>query len=430
MFDIVKVRDHLLELIGYQNTLDTSELEIDPNSPISTAESGIYYNDEFPLLELDNLRSLSPFQEGWNYDIWDNVTSFDLDQKVKSDTNEAEYYQSLVANNTGNPLTDTNSWQRIYPFSTWLERKTKAFINKFINDLVNQRKLKKYAKTLLSDTSLFNSNGRRNNLETKQGRFVGFKLRLLRQKNTQFLMDKVGFQFTATQTDLPIYVYHSSQNDPINVINITTTKTISFEWIRLDQLLTLEHWNDNYNTGGFFYIGYYEDDLNGQAINYNYDYDRFGCTSCNNSQARDYKRYARFLEARAFVVKSGNLNIDKTIWDYQNESVTTNKTFGLNFSFSVKCDLTDFLIKNDTIMLNSLLVSAKKWVCEEIINADRDNSLSDKMKSQALYNLSEEGADFKGMYDKELKSIDFDFSDLGSACCPAETRMGIRRGVV
>ena len=76
------------------------------------------------------------------------------------------------------------------------------------------------------------------------------------------------------------------------------------------------------------------------------------------------------------------------------------------------------------------LIAAKKWVCEEIINSDRDNSLSDKMKSQALYNLSEEGSDFKGLYDKELKSIDFDFTDLGSACCPKETKTGIRRGVI
>ena len=428
MFDILKVRNHLLTLIGYQNTLDTSELEVDPNSPISTASSGIYYNDEFPLLELDNLRSISPFQEGFNYETYDNTTSFNLDEKVKSDTNEAEYYKSLVANNSGNPLTDTNSWERIYPFSQWLERKTKAFINKFINELVNQRKLKKYAKTLLSDTSLFNSNGRRNQTETKRGRFVGYKLRLLQQKNTRLKIDKIGFQFTQPQTDFNIYIYHSSQQDPIQIVTTNITKTGSFEWVKLNDPIVLEHWSDDYNAGGFFYYGYYEDDLVGQSINYQYDYDKFGCRSCNQSNYVDYKRYSRFVEARAFTVS--NVEPDRTLWDYTGEGITTNKTFGLNVSFSVSCDLTDFLIKNDTLMNNSLLVAAKHWVCEEIINADRDNSLADKMKSQALWNISEEGGDLKRLYKEEINSIDFDFSDLGSACCPEQKKAGVRYGSI
>lgn len=428
MFDILKVRNHLLTLLGYQNTLDTSELEVDPNSPISQAESGVYYNDEFPLLELDNLRSVSPFQEGYNYEVWDNTTAFNLDEVVKSDVDEALFYKSLIANNTGNNLDDTNSWGRIYPFSQWLERKTKAFINKFINELVNVRKLKKYAKTLLSDTALFNSNGRRTNTETKRGRFVGYKIRLLRQKNTKLIIDKIGFQLTQPQTDFDIYVYHSSQKDPIQIVRSNITKANSFEWIKLNDSIVLEHWSDEHNAGGFFYYGYYEDDLTGQAINYQYDYDKFGCYTCNQSNHAAYKRYSRFVEARAFTVS--NIEPDRTLWDYEGEGITTNKTFGLNISFSVTCDLTDFLIKNDMLMVNSLLVSAKMWVCEEVINADRDNTLADKMKSQALWNLSEEGGDLKRLYKEEINSIDFDFSDLGSACCPTQTKAGVRYGSV
>ena len=428
MFDISTVRNHLIKQIGYQNTHDTDELPLDVNSDITTAESGLYYNDEFSLLELANLRQISPFQEGFNYGPYEVGSTYSTGDKVKGDTNSSELYRSLVDNNLGNDLTDSNSWERIYPFSEWLERKTKAFINKFINELVNQRKLKSYAKTLLSDTALFSSNGRRNNTEAKKGRFVGFKIRQLTQKNTRILIDKLGFQFTQPQTDLPIYVYHSSQEDPIQTVNITTTKTNSFEWVRPTEEIALDYWSDDYNVGGFFYYGYYEDDLVGQAINYNYDYDKLGCQTCNYSQAQEYKKYARFVEVRPMTVN--NVAVDRKLWDLSNDNVTVNKSFGLNMSFSVKCDLTDFLVKNSDIMLNALLVASKLWVCEEVLNNSRDNTLVDKLKQFAAINLDENKLDIKKAYMNEINSIDFDFSDLGTVCCPKKTKPGVRYGFI
>ena len=99
----------------------------------------------------------------------------------------------------------------------------------------------------------------------KAGRFVGFEIQAQHSEHLVILLKRIGLQFDATQTDLTIYLYHSSQVDPVLTQDVTTTKAGSVEWVTLNNF-NLDFINDNIGAGGRWFIGYYEDDINGQAI--------------------------------------------------------------------------------------------------------------------------------------------------------------------
>ena len=143
-----------------------------------------------------------------------------------------------------------------------------------------------------------------------------------------------------------------------------------------------------------------------------------------------YKNYSKHAQIEPFYVSSPNLNAKGQGWDLDAEIPEDNKNYGLNLSFSVNCDITDFIIKNKNIWSNALLLAMKVWACNETVNSTRDASVVEKMKGQARWLLSPDGDDLRGMLAKEVNRIALNLSDLGSPCAPKRRQKGIRYGVV
>jgi len=428
MYDIEKIQDCLFSLIGWKNTLSTCEPELDPS--LNTSETGQFYNDSHALLRLENLAIIGPSENNYNYPAYNGGTVYSADEIVKLD---GLLYQSLVDSNQGNtPSTSPNFWEQLYPFSQWLEAQTKQSINRLFNSVVVEKKLKQYSKTLFADATLFDARTNRRDTETPMGRFVGFKLALNTYKDLKLLIDKIGMQFTQPLTDFPLYFYHSSQVEPIKVLPITTTKTKgSFEWVKQLQDIILEYWTDDYNTGGVFYIGYYEDDLpvDTQAINYQFTGGK-PCASCNYRAASNYKKYSRFVGVTPIIVPAGNIEPDRDLWENEVEVRVNRKSFGINLSFSVKCDITDIICKNDYVFTNALMRQVQRDFANYMLNTNRTDELVNRLKGQALIELSEDGGQLEEKLKQEVDAIDFDMSDLESPCCPSKTKRSVSYGTI
>lgn len=426
-YNIVDIQNSLFDLVSFRNTMDTDEYTLDSNI-FGTPESGQYYNDSFALLELDNLKYLSPFQEGWNYEVYSSSTVYNENDIVKSTSDNSVYYISLVDSNQGNSLTDTNYWARKYPFSEWLEKKIKNnVINPLFNEVFLKKKLNQVSKSLLTNLNLFKGVSNINKTVVKAGRFVNMKFQLASYKNVKLIIDKIGLQFTEAES-FNLYVYHSSQYEPIRTIPVTYSKANrSSEWFTLDQEIELEFDSNDYDSGGYFYIGYYENDINGSAIRFDYNYGG-ACTSCGSNASiwrEHYDQYSKFMIVEPSMVLNGNLN-GTNLWDIDHDNAVSNQNWGLNFSFRIVCDVTNFIITNRSLFTNALIQKAKNWVCEEIVNSDRDSNFVSKMKSQALYNMSADGLNFPKMLQNEINAIDFDLSDLGTPCCPKKPTNTVR----
>ena len=158
MFNIQEIQDCLFKLVGWKNSLNTCENTIDP--ALSTSETGQYYNNTHALLRLDNLQAIAPSKNDYNYPTYDGATNYDTDDIVIF---VGLYYQSLTDANVGNdPATDAVNWKQIFPFSIWLEEQTKESINNLFNSVFVSKKINQQSKTLLADSTIYNSGARTN----------------------------------------------------------------------------------------------------------------------------------------------------------------------------------------------------------------------------------------------------------------------------
>jgi len=429
MYDIEKIQDCLFSLIGWKNTLNTCEPVLGP--ALNQSSSGQFYNRTHALLRLDSLQAIAPSENDYNYPAYNGGTVYSADEIVKLD---GLLYQSLVDSNQGNtPSTSPAFWQQLYPFSEWLEEQTKESINDLFNSVLVRKKINQQSKGSLADSTLFQQ-GRRYQTEVNKNRFVGFKLELNNYKNIRLTIDKIGLRFTDSVTDLPIYLYHTSLSEPISITNLSTTKGKDFEWSVLETPIVINYWDDLVNTGGWYYLGYYEEDLpvGISSINDQYDPIRGVCGTCPGlrRQRINWERYRPYLRAYSTAIPNGNLNIDRSLWDYGIDNVLRDKTFGLNISFKIECDITDIICKNANIFTNALIRQVQRDMANYMLNNNRTDELSNRLRKQALLELNEDGGQLELKLADEVRAISLDLSDLDTPCLPKQDFKGVRHGAV
>lgn len=429
MFDNATVLACLKPLLGWTDSQDPcTDALFELSDDVKSSESGLYYNDVHPLLTIENLGYIAPnFQQYIaNTQDYDSIVSYDTGDRVEFN---GELYESLIDANLGNdPDVSPAEWEKVLLFSDWLERGDDASILKLVNYLINKKKIRKDTKSLLDDLKLFDGNGRLSDLITKQGRFVGLQVELKRHEGLQYLLRRIGFQANALQTDLPIYIYHSSQLEPVYTFNISTTKATSFEWVNLEaENIDLKYFDESYDAGGVWYIGYYEDDLNGQAIRKNYNFSNAPCTKCNRYNYRAWNLYNRFLSITPMQVTSNNLNGTDMFDIARVQHVQTNN-FGLNLSFSTECDVSTIFCDNKERFVDAIGKQRAVDLLKEMVHSTRDNNLKEDVKAMAFSALNGEDniQSMESQIEEAIDAIDFDFSDLNTPCLPCNNTSPVK----
>jgi len=325
------------------------------------------------------------------------------------------------------------SWKLLYPFSEWLEDFTNTTILRFAQSIVNLKKNDKQSKALMVDTPVYNGTGRLaniNNYISNQNKFVGWQLNTIPNKDVNLSIKKIGLHFVDVQTDLTMYVFHSSQLDPINTFTVSTTGPKSFVWVDIEDIQL--NYTDDYATGGEFYIGYYQDDVVGVGAINN---DRFNfqapCLSCNRTGRGYWDAYNKFVNVSSFSVSDGNYTKGE-MWDTDMNTYGSN-TFGLNIHFTAECTLNNFICENSQMFAKGLLRQAELLFCEYAINTSRTNELAERLVNIAGINLdsTDNGLiNLQMQVDEEIKASNFDLSDLNSPCATKQkTKRSMFRSV-
>lgn len=252
-----------------------------------TSESGLIIEDAHPLLTQDNIASVMP------------------------DGDKTEYLASL---------------------------KRKG-ITQAIQTFIQQKSLAQETKTLLSRQMLFMGAGRRQATLINQGKRVGFEIRPTRSLGVTIHIERLGFQCDATEGfTLPLYIYHSSQTEPVYEFKMNVVGGGSFQWMPIGVYLHSE---------GAWYVCYNQSDLpiGVEAINFTKDWSREPCGTCNKGNAEQWRNRQRYMTISPYMVAEGIDDISKHIY-------TPTRNYGLNLEISVGCDLTDFIIAQRQVFAN------------------------------------------------------------------------------
>jgi hypothetical protein len=274
-----------------------------------------------------------------------------------------------------------------------------------VNDFTILQKDKLNTRALLSnfDTGIKLTDIRKKQI--KRSRFVGYEIKPTKSNSVKVTLQQLGVQFDTNET-IDIYFYASSQLEPLKQVSISNTKLSSLEWIELTDFVA-SYISDNGGSGDCYYIGYYEDDLTGQAIETHQT-----CSTCSNSP---YKKYSPYVLIRPIEIASGNTYVSRELFDVEEVGYTT-LTFGLNLKINVECDSTNVICENTQLLANSLQKKIAIRLFWEAYNSDRINRVAFINKEDSRLMAEKLELDLE----TELKALSLDFSSIDKVCLPCQ----------
>jgi len=383
MFNPTIIQNCMTSLLGWRNDANTSVPQI-TNTALLTSDSGLFYNDFHPLLLIENIANTLPEDK---------------------------------------------------TIDNYLTEKVNSGINKALTKVVLEKKLNESTKTLLNSSKLFDGIGRFQDTVISNGRFVGVELEIFPSYGAKVIIDKIGLQFTQTQTNLPIYIFHTSQLDPIKTVTATTTKANSLEWLTLSETIDLSYLSETYDSGGMFYIGYFQDDISGQAIKKEFNFLDGPCNTCRGgaNAMKVWNERLNFVRIVPIEVANGSLN-GTQMFDYTKRKYNATNNFGLNFGVTVQCDISQYLCEQKLILTDLIGKQVAVDILNDMKHSTRLNRIANVSQNMIIRDLEGDRETFEPGLAKRLsdsiKAVDFDFSKIDSPCLPCNKKFGItKRGI-
>lgn len=335
MIRIADIQDKMLHLVGWKQSYDLSDIMLSSN--LTQTESGMYFQQIHPLLTLDNLRSIAPDFQNFNWQVHDANKAYKSGEVVRVDDSLYKALQDVPAETD---ILDSEYWTETNPFSEWLEEKTKASIVKLVNKFINMKLADKATKSLIENKILFDGTGRLTNKIENRNKLVGFEIDTVRSKGVTVKIDKIGLQMTEPGS-YTLYIFHSSNPEPIYTLTFEKTKANSLEWFKPKDDILLPYESANTDAGGSWYLVYKQSELpeNAQAIYKDRDWSTGPCKACSRSEFLAYQAWSRYIEVHPFYIS------EDEEFDPETMNFTYDKNYGINLEVSAYCDLTDFIIK-------------------------------------------------------------------------------------
>lgn len=286
MIRIKEIQDKLLHLVGWEQIDGTVE-----------SESGLTFQMAHPLVTLQNVRSIMP--EG----------------------------------------VDTE---------TYLERLTRSGITKAVQTFLQMKHLTTESRSLLERRTFFDGAGRVRDFIVPNGRMVGYEITPVRSMGVTTKIERIGLQMTGATGKVKLYLFHSSQVEPIKVVEVDFTRENGgYQWFDMTDWF-LPYIGDENNAGGSWYICYNQAELPSlmRAVNISKDWSREPCGTCNRGDLQMWREMTKYIQISPFAVKVASDFADKPeLWDIQDNVYTPSMCYGINVEVSVGCDLTDFIIR-------------------------------------------------------------------------------------
>lgn len=390
-----------------------------------TGETGLFYQDEHVLMNLDVIQSIMPDHSLVNYPVYGPLTPYVVGQIVEY--NGVNY--TCIQDGTGETPDAPGSlyWVVHRPLNQFLRDKVRAGIVNTVQDFIEEKQMQKAAKSLLRNGALFLGVGRRADVIANNDRRVGFEIIQTRSYNVSLRVDRVGLQFDAAGV-LPLSLHHSSVNGPLQTINLNYSEANTFQWF--DLAWDMPHISDTLDSGGAYYITYKQSEAPGQAIKKQRRWGDGSCSGCGSpAEVATWKIYSKYLEFHPFNLPevAGN-----DLWDVSDNRYEYDNNHGLNFEISLYCDFTRFFVQQRREFKSVLSKRVAMDLLREIAynpNARINQIESSVTREQILYEIDGDTRGRKtgiaAKYERAMKAISLDVEGLDRVCMPCK-----RRGVV
>lgn len=352
MIRINEICEALKNVCGWEQSYDPAKA-IDDN--LTQTESGLYFQGAHPLLTLDSMEAIMPDDWGIQYPVWDALTQWKQNKVVQygNDTNGNKLFWKAKADNVGEePTEDSLFWSKYNILSDFLERMTRNGIATAIQTFTQIKQLDKETRNLLERRTFFDGAGRIRATLQNNHKLVGFEIVPVRAMGVTAKIEKIGLQMTGGTGVVRMYLFHSSQIDPIKTFDLNFTVTNGgFQWFPLNDCY-LPYISDKNNAGGSWFLCYNQDELPAgmEAINVSKDWSREPCGTCNIGSVEVWRELTKYLQVTPFMYHAPETFAEyPELWDIAQTLYTRTQNYGLNCEITIGCDLTDFVISQRAI---------------------------------------------------------------------------------
>lgn len=352
MIRINEICEALKNVCGWEQSYDPAKA-IDDN--LTQTESGLYFQGAHPLLTLDSMEAIMPDDWGIQYPVWDALTQWKQNKVVQygNDTNGNKLFWKAKADNVGEePTEDSLFWSKYNILSDFLERMTRNGIATAIQTFTQIKQLDKETRNLLERRTFFDGAGRIRATLQNNHKLVGFEIVPVRAMGVTAKIEKIGLQMTGGTGVVRMYLFHSSQIDPIKTFDLNFTVTNGgFQWFPLNDCY-LPYISDKNNAGGAWFLCYNQDELPAgmEAINVSKDWSREPCGTCNIGSVEVWRELTKYLQVTPFMYNAPETFAEyPELWDIAYTMYTRTQNYGLNCEITIGCDLTDFIISQRQI---------------------------------------------------------------------------------
>ena len=355
MIRLYDIQDALFHVVGWQQDYNP-EKYIDDD--LCESESGLTFQGAHPLCTLANIRSIMPDDYLYKYPAWIQGANYYKDEKVK---HEGKVWKALQFNHNSEPAVGNANWTLFNPESDFVRQLTLDGINTVVQRFLQEKQLQKETQSLLERRTFFDGAARLAATIEPTGKIVGFEIIPVRSMGVTTKIERIGLQMVGATGKVKLYLFHSSQVSPKQIIELDFTNTAGgFQWFVPSEPVYLPYIGGNgidNDAGGAWFLCYNQNDLpNGMtALNVSKDWSKEPCQTCLGGSIESWRELTKYLQVSPFGIKAPLDFADyPEMFDIGEVGYTNTMNYGLNVEISVGCDLTDFIISQRQIFATAI----------------------------------------------------------------------------
>ena len=384
MIRLKEIEAALANVVGWEQSYNPAT-EIDDDLTVS--ESGLTFQGAHPLATLDNIAAVMPDDWGFQYPAWDAAKPYAVGAKV---SHSNSYWQAVAANVGSEPEEGSADWKPYNILSDYLRRLTRNAIHTTVNTFLQNKELARETKSLVERRTFFDGAARLKATVDNRHRIVGMEIVPVRAMGVTAKIERIGLQMTGGTGDITIYLFHSSQVEPVKTAVLHYTNTAGcFQWFTLTDFF-LPYIGSNTDAGGAWFLCYCQDNLPDgmEALSVAKDWSAEPCQTCLGGSIEGWKQLTKYLQVSPFAVKAPEGWAEQPeMFDIGRLAYTNTCNYGINAEITIGCDLTDFIIEQRAMFasviqkqvavsaLRTLAMNPDVRVNRHQVNATRDQIL-------------------------------------------------------
>lgn len=350
MFRLTDIYNSLSGVVGWEQDFNPAK-QIDES--LTRSESGLTFQGAHPLVTLENIRQVMPEDWAFQYPAWDADTRYGAGQKV---SHGGKIWKAKVATEGDEPTADSGVWGEFDMLSDYLVSLTRNGINTAIQTFISEKQMRNETKSLLERRTLFDGAARLQAIIDPRSKVVGLEIVPVRALGVTTKIERIGLQMVGAVGTIRMYLFHSSQYEPIRILDLEYTKTNGgFQWFKPAEDVYLPYLGAGTDSGGAWYLCYSQDELpNGMyALNVAKDWSKEPCATCSGYSLESWREITKYMQISPFCTNvPEGFSESPALFDVGALGYTNTINYGINLEVSVGCDLTDFIVSQRLVFAN------------------------------------------------------------------------------